>query len=599
MTTSPRPYQNDYRKDSKTDDIFRKRKNMVTEKEITETKTLRYIEWNHFWRSNIHRFIIDAMGIPLHPFQIIWIYLMSISPFFVSICSRGASKSFIVACFAVARSILYCNNTTLIAASTIKQAGLIVSSKVTYLRDNSVLCQMEIKNITANNNLYCVDFHNGSKIVVVAANEGTRGWRSNDLIIDEFAIVNKQIIDEVLKPTLIPRQTMFSQKPEFSHIVEPVRSYYISSAKYVHDSWYKTAKLAMKGMLEDSGAGFFATDYLTTLKHSLKTREQIEEERRDNAAFSLEYENIPGKSNINSYYQINQFKRTIRKAFYPLRPQDYPLKKNPFGIEKLPNEIRILGIDISSISGKNNDNSVVSCIRCLPSKKGYERMCVYMESSNGVNHIIQSKRIKDIFYDFQADFVALDVQNVGISIFDSLSEPYYNEEKGKQYPAWTVMDIPEIDNARKEDLINNHTLGMNALPIIYPIAASQGSNTEMHTYMRSSLQKKLWAWLVDDVEAERFLIKSVKEYFSQDDDAIRAWLLHPYVQTNLFISETINLEMKLSGANIKLDEGSGRKDRYSSILYANALINILDKNLLREEDTSDDFLAIMGVTMVF
>lgn len=597
MTSSVRPFENDYRKDSKTQDVFRKRKTMVTEKEISEHRTQQIILWNTFWRRNIHRFIIDAMGIPLHPFQIIWVYLMSISPFFVAICSRAASKSFILACYSVARSILYPGNITLIAASTIKQAGLIVSNKVTYLRDNSVLCQMEIKNITANNNLYEVSFYNGSKIVVVAANEGSRGWRSNDLIIDEYAICDKQIIDEVLKPTLFPRQTPYLQKEEYSHLIEPVRSYYISSARYVHDTWYKTAKLAMKGMLEGSGAGFFATDYLTTIKHSLKTKEQIEEERRDNAAFSLEYENIPGKSNVNSFYQIGQFKRTIRKAFYPVRPQDYPLKKNPFGIDKIEDEIRIIGLDFASRGGKANDNSVLSCIRLIPTKKGYERSCVYMESSHGANHNIQAKRIKDVFFDFQCDYLAMDIQQIGISIFDSLSEPYFNEEKGKQFPAFTVMDLPEIGDALKEDLIK-HTLAINAIPVIFPISASANSNTEMHTYMRASLQKKLWSWLIDDVEGERFLVKTVKEYFSHDDDAIRAWLLHPYVQTNLFISETINLEMKLSGSNIKLVEGSGRKDRYSSILYANALASILDKTLLKENDDGDEWEKVLQSTFI-
>jgi hypothetical protein len=597
MPTSTRPFQDDYRKDSKSGDIKRKRKNMVTEKEVSENRTKQIIIWNTFWRRNIHRFIIDAMGVPLHPFQIIWVYLMSVSPFFVAICSRAASKSFILACYSVARSILYPGNITLIAASTIKQAGLIVSNKVTYLRDNSVLCQMEIKNITANNNLYEVSFYNGSKIVVVAANEGSRGWRSNDLIIDEYAICDKQIIDEVLKPTLFPRQTPYLQKEEYAGMIEPVRSYYISSAKYVHDSWYKTAKLAMKGMLEDSGAGFFATDYLTTIKHSLKTREQIEEERRDNAAFSLEYENIPGKSNINSFYQIGQFKRTIRKAFYPIRPQDYHLKKNPFGIKKIDDEIRIMGLDFASRGGKSNDNSVMSLIRLIPSKKGYERSCVYMESSHGANHIIQAKRIKDVFYEFQCDYIAMDIQQIGISIFDSLSEAYFNEEKGEQFPPFTVMEIPEIDEPLKEDL-RKHTLGLNAIPVIFPISASASSNTDMHTYMRSSLQKKLWSWLIDDVEGERFLVNNVKEYFSRDDDAVRAWLLHPYVQTNLFISEAINLEMKVSGSNIKLLEGSGKKDRYSSILYANALATVFDQELLKSDDGMSEWEKILTSTFV-
>ena len=50
------------------------------------------LEWVTFFRRNLHRFVIDYLGIKLHLFQIIWIYLMGISQFIVTIASRAASK---------------------------------------------------------------------------------------------------------------------------------------------------------------------------------------------------------------------------------------------------------------------------------------------------------------------------------------------------------------------------------------------------------------------------------------------------------------------------------------------------------------------------
>ena len=92
MPTSPRAFQNDYRKDSKSQDIYRQRKSVSPSRGISAKKREQFILWNTFYRRNIFQFIIDIMEIQLFPFQIILIYLMSISPTFVGICSRASLK---------------------------------------------------------------------------------------------------------------------------------------------------------------------------------------------------------------------------------------------------------------------------------------------------------------------------------------------------------------------------------------------------------------------------------------------------------------------------------------------------------------------------
>ena len=132
-----RPFQDDYRKDSKTQDVFRKRKDMRLSKDIQSERRENLILWNTFFRRNPHRFVEMYMGVKLFPYQIIWFYLMSISDTFVAICSRAAAKSFLVAIFGITQCILYPNSEVVIGASTIKQAGLIISEKVQFLRNQS------------------------------------------------------------------------------------------------------------------------------------------------------------------------------------------------------------------------------------------------------------------------------------------------------------------------------------------------------------------------------------------------------------------------------------------------------------------------------
>ena len=116
--------------------------------------------------------------------------------------------------------------------------------------------------------------------------------------------------------------------------------------------------------------------------------------------------------------------------------------------------------------------------------------------------------------------------------------------------------------------------------------------------MRDRLNKKLFSFLVNENKAEDFLAKNNK-LFMKDVDGVseKAWLMHPYVQTSLFINECVGLSMKFSGGNIKLEEQSGaRKDRYTSVSYANYFASLLDAELLRDvnEDGIEEMLAVTG-----
>ena len=52
----------------------------------------------------------------------------------------------------------------------------------------------------------------------------------------------------------------------------------------------------------------------------------LEEEKRDNAVFDMQYGNIPGNVNADAYFPIEFFKRTIKKSFYPMRKEDFSTK---------------------------------------------------------------------------------------------------------------------------------------------------------------------------------------------------------------------------------------------------------------------------------
>ena len=174
-----------------------------------------------------------------------------------------------------------------------------------------------------------------------------------------------------------------------------------------------------------------------------------------------------------------------------------------------------------------------------------------------------------------------------------------NPERGIEYPAFTVMESVYVDEKVKEEL-RERTLGTNAIPVVFPISANSKLNSDIAVAFRGALQKKLFDFLATDLDAEDYLIKTNKEFLDTGDElAVRAWLLHPYVQTNLLVGECLNLEMSVVGGNIKLDEGNGLKDRYTSISYLNYFVStVLDRDYLRQGDDITDEQAMLAVTMV-
>ena len=73
----------------------------------------------------------------------------------------------------------------------------------------------------------------------------------------------------------------------------------------------------------------------------------------------------------------------------------------------------------------------------------------------------------------------------------------------------------------------------------------------------------------------------------------------PYMQTTLLINELVNLVYDASAGRIRVYERSGmRKDRYSSVAYANYLANELERDLYNPDDDITPEALISLVTAV-
>ena len=596
MGRSYSKYENNFSKYSGHSNQFKAPKTMIKDKEINEQRQDNLIDWITFYRRNIHRFIQHYFGVQLYWYQILWIYFMSISENFVTIASRAAAKSWLIAVLAYARGVLYPNSEIVIVATTLKQASIIFG-KMARLKDDYPNIAREVKDFSdTQNNCNCT-LHNGTTIKIVACSESGRGERSTFTIGEEFRIMDKQKFDSIVKPFAYARQTPYMKNPKYSSIkilIEEPRQVLISSAYHKGLWWYKETMTTIKMMLDGKDAGFIAFDYLIAIKHNIKTVKAIARDRTtmDEITFLEEYENIPWGENSNAYFKLDMFKknRNLKKAFYPLRNDMLDKKKNPNDIKRTDGEIRIVSVDIATRKGSKNDNTIITCIRGLPTAKGYEREYVYQESHQGEHTGKQALRIKQVYHDFEADYIVLDLQQAGITIFERLATITKDEERGIEYEAFTVFEHKSLEKKLIEEL-QEKTLGVNAKQVIYPIMANSRLNNDIAVDFRDRLQRNMCNFLIDDNDAETYLSRYNKEFSNSKDVNLNSWYLKPYIETALLINESINLEYSFSGGYVKLDTvGTARKDRYTSCSYGGYFISLLELELLKNADSDYDFV---------
>ncbi len=580
----------------------------------SKTNYERIIDWITFYRRNIPVFVEHYLGIPLHWYQIIWLYLLNIYISVVIIAGRASAKSFVIAIFSCAKAILYPNTKVVVASGSKKQASLIVKEKIQKeLMPKSENLRREIKKITTNANDIEVTFHNGSSIVVVVAGEGALGYRSTVLIFEEFKRIDKYIVDKVLKPFQMARPAQFRTNEkceqygvkyrENDEFLEETVNIYISSAAPTSHWMGKLLKDTISSKYKDNTSCMLATDYSIALKHAIKTRAQLIEAKRttDPITWREEYENEMLREGANAYFTYGLLTKiqTNKKAFYPRRYEDVRnKKKNPYSIPKQNGEIRIVACDMAFIERSNkNDNSCFTCIRALPEsityessnidgktieiKSGYRRIPSYIEANPGSDVDKQAIRIKQLYYDFEADYVVLDTRNGGILTYDRLAEVLYDEDRDCEYPAWRCMNDDDI--AKRVNV-------SGAVENVFAINASQKLNNDIAISLRNILDSQMIDLLVNFDEAKDILESNVPEYFVSPDSDVMSFYERPYLETQALVNEMMSLEYtrnEQTGVIILYETGSNTKDRYVSLAYGNYFINLLEQDLISDNSDYD------------
>lgn len=403
--------------------------------------------------------------------------------------------------------------------------------------------------------------------------------------------MNKTKYDEIVRPFAIARQTPYTKKSEYSHLIEEPKEILITSAYYKSLWWYDELTKTIESMIKGEPSGVIFFDYCIAIKHGIKTEKLLKKDKSKmgEIEFQQEYQNIPFGENGDAYFKLELFSknRSIKKVFLP--KENASIKKNKYAIPKVNGEKRVLSIDIATRKGKKNDNTIITCIRAIPTKQGYKREKVYMESHQGEHTGRQALRIKQLYYDFEADYIVLDLQNAGFTVFERLADITKDDEAGVEYAGFTVMEHKTIQKKLSDEMLEK-TLDPNSIPCIYPIMADLKKNSDIATKFRDDLKRGIISIPVDQIDAEEYLNNNDKDFKESENIEYKSKFLYPYAQFQEAINETIALNYSVVNGNIKIEEqGSNRKDRYTSMSYGNYFISILDIDLLKKVEEHNNW----------
>ncbi|MGG0793831.1 terminase family protein [Brevibacillus laterosporus] len=541
--------------------------------------------WTSYYRSNPHRFAKEYLGIDLKLFQVILIYMMSVSHYFMYLASRGQGKTWLTAIYCCIRSILYPETKIVIASGTKAQAREVIE-KIDDLKKNCPNLFREISNLSTSANDPKVEFHNGSWIKVVASNDGARSKRANLLIADEFRMIDLEIINKVLRKFLTaPRQPKYLRKPEYAHLKERNKEIYLSSCWYkIHWSWAKLQAF-FKSMTDSKQYFVCGLPYQMAIKEGLLMTEQVEDEMSesdfDEIGFSMEMECLFFGESEKAFFKYEDLEknRKLPKPIFP-KPMYNIIKDTSFRFENKKNdEIRLLTCDIAGMAGKENDASAYSMLRLIPTSKGFERHISYMESMVGGHTTSQAVRIRQLMDDLDCDFLVLDTQSFGLGIYDQLVQPLYDRERQVEYEPWTCIN---------DQRMAERCTYQNSPKRIYSIKGNPQFNSECAVLLRDVLKRGSMKMLAKEAEGKEYLEKL--KGFSSLTIEQKVKFESVYIQITALINEMINLEgERLDSGLIRLKEPrSKRKDRYSSITYGNYIATELERQLLKQDIFDED-----------
>ena len=541
-----------------------------TVKEIEQDKAqklMNTIAWYcAYYRANPNRYVSEVLGIHLKVFQKIILHAMVVYNFTMYLAARGQGKTYLTALFCVVRCILWPGTKIVVSSGTLKQANEVLLKIQDDFMKQSAILRTEIEKCNIGQNDSSIYFKNGSWIKARTSSQNSRSARANCIVVDEFRMVDLEIINTVLRKFLTsPRHPNYLNKPEYAHLSERNKEIYMSSCWLKsHWSWEKAQAYTLAFF--DDKKKYFITGlpYQVSIMENLLSAEQIMDEMSESdfnmLSFQMEMECLWFGDIDGSLFKFDDLdkRRKIKNVFYPLQfYNDKITIPKPGSVEE-----RILSVDVALMASskkKKNDAAAIFINNAIQTDEvTYSSNFVYGESFEGLTTDELGIIVMRYFYKYKCTQLVLDTNGVGIGVYDFICKDQYDSETGDTYKALTCCNDTDMAIRCKVK---------DAKKVVWSVKATSSFNNEICVLLRNGIQNGKINFPIKEQNVDD-LLKDIYKGYAKLQPLDQTKMKMAYIQTTMAIFELIKLDHEIKNGQIKVKEVSGmRKDRYSSIAY--------------------------------
>lgn len=570
--------------------------------------------WITRYRRNWDLFATEILQIELYPLQKFSLHMMGVAHEYNEIATRGAAKSWRVALGAICAFCLYPYSEIVITSSTIPQASKLVEKKIRdeiikklspillYMYENEYI--VITKSNTSDGGAYTIENKlNGSTISVLPCLESARGQRSTFNIYEESRLLKASVVSSVFEPMGHARQAKYLLNPKYNtpRWQEKARSFYISSARYEYEWFAKKFRNTVSGYYTSKHEKYipFAQDIFTAISDGSRTWADYRKNKKSMTAldFNMEILNEMYSETDDAFFDLEEFRenQVLTNSFSPPTIKDIFKGKELSMKDKKPDEIRLVVADLA-FSGNNskekNDNTVFMCMSLHWKDFRFERHVDYIETRPGGGADKVVLRLKELMWDYQADYLVYDNRAGGEVVHDYLSSATEHPERGRSWNSsgFTLVDdnMLQVISQGKIEELKNRTIDKNARHCLIPFIGTLENNSKAWQSLKKELETNNIKFLISMQEAQTIL-EDTGEYFNLTSEQF-AEKVSPYGQTDLLIQECVNLSAEYKNGLVRLKEQrSGYKDRAVVLAYGNYIAELLDTKYAQsyQEEDSD------------
>jgi len=383
-------------------------------------------------------------------------------------------------------------------------------------------------------------FTSGGRIDILANQQSSKGARRKRLNIEEAALLNNALFEDVLEPIPnIPRRTIGKEAVVNPEELNGQINFFTTSGFRGSDEFERNLRMVDE-MAELKGRFVIGSDWQLACEYGRgETKSQILEkkDRLSPISFAMNYGSKWVGASDNALVNINKLLalRTL------VKPETEPVKNGEYYVS----------MDIARSLNSGNNQSSIAVLRVIRSTKNNRikkvRLVNLIYVPNFLNFTAQAIELKRIKYRYNARVAIIDENGLGSGIRDELLKEQTDPLTGEMYPCWDTINTDHTpDNKDDADkcLFALHSQGINNEIIVNFIDMVESSKLEL-------------------------LMKHDSSYELEDKDYINN-VVAPMMQTDFLIEEISNLKLKhLQNGKLSIEQLTKRvdKDRYSATVY--------------------------------